>query len=111
MIQINARQDGENIYVEVLDNGPGINDVNLSQVLDPFFTTKPEGDGTGLGLSVSYGIVKEHGGDIQLENRTEGGVRVLIQLPVDAEAQHDLERDLTQELEEEQPRVEVANAN
>lgn len=111
VIQIKARQDGENIFVEILDNGPGINDANLSQVLDPFFTTKPEGDGTGLGLSVSYGIVKEHGGEIRLENRAEGGVRVLVQLPIDADAQRDLERDLKQELEQEQPRVEVANAN
>ena len=81
-IEIRVRREDGQVEVEVLDRGTGIHGANLSQVLDPFFTTKPEGDGTGLGLSVSYGIVKEHGGEITLENRPEGGVRVCIRLPL-----------------------------
>ena len=100
-IALRLTDNGERVCVDVLDSGPGINDINLSQVLDPFFTTKPEGGGTGLGLSVSYGIVKDHGGDIRLENRSEGGVRVLICLP----------REANQLEQEENKPLEAVNAN
>ena len=58
----------------------------MPRVFSPFFTTKPEGSGTGLGLSVSYGIIKKHGGTINLENRDEGGVRVEIIIPLNGGA-------------------------
>jgi two-component system NtrC family sensor kinase len=82
-IVVNAAKVGQTIKVLVMDNGQGISEENISRVFSPFFTTKPEGSGTGLGLSVSYGIVKKHGGSISLENRPEGGVCVTIQLPVE----------------------------
>lgn len=71
------------INIEILDNGEGIQKNHVSKVFDPFFSTKQEGDGTGLGLSVSYGIIKRHGGTINIENiENPKGVKVTIILPV-----------------------------
>lgn len=81
-ITIRAHVVGDQVRVEVLDRGGGIEAAAVEKVFNPFFTTKPEGSGTGLGLSVSYGIVRRHGGSISLENRSGGGVRVLITLPL-----------------------------
>jgi PAS domain S-box-containing protein len=64
------------------DDGPGIPAHVLPRLFEPFFTTKPTGKGTGLGLSISYDIVKRMGGDITAENRSEGGARFTITLPL-----------------------------
>ncbi len=80
-IIMRAKKTDGKIMAEVLDSGNGITDENLARAFSPFFTTKAEGSGTGLGLSVSYGIIRKHGGSIVLENRPEGGVRVEIILP------------------------------
>lgn len=73
--------DCEAVIVEVLDTGHGIKDEDLSRVFEPFFTTRPPGQGTGLGLSMCYGIVHEHGGRISIGNRVSGGARARIELP------------------------------
>lgn len=78
-ITLRTRSEGEFVVMEFSDTGPGIQDV--SRVFDPFYTTKPLGEGVGLSLSASYGIVKEHGGIIQCFNRPEGGATVLVKLP------------------------------
>jgi len=65
----------------VLDTGPGIAPHLLSRIFDPFFTTKEPGAGSGLGLSVSYGIVGQHGGRLYAENRREGGAMFVVELP------------------------------
>ena len=66
----------------VEDTGKGIPPELLPHIFDPFFTTKPVGKGTGLGLTIVYGIVTGHGGRIWAENRPEGGARFVVELPV-----------------------------
>jgi two-component system NtrC family sensor kinase len=70
------------LCVEFEDNGAGISEEHLSQVFDPFFTTKDVGEGTGLGLSVSYGIIKDHGGEIRVDSKPGQFTRFAIFLPV-----------------------------
>ena len=70
------------VIIEFSDTGTGIPGNVITQIFNPFFTTKPVGKGTGLGLSVSYGIIKEHGGKIYARNRVGGGAVFTIELPV-----------------------------
>ena len=69
----------------IRDTGTGISPENLDRVFNPFFTTKQPGRGTGLGLSVSFGIVREHGGEITVENTSGNGSTFLVRLPVDTD--------------------------
>lgn len=69
------------VIIEVIDDGNGIEKKNLSRIFDPFFSTKPTGEGTGLGLSVSYGIIKNHGGHIEVESEPGKGSTFTVQLP------------------------------
>lgn len=73
---------GRMVSLSVRDTGCGIRPEHLSRIFDPFFTTKGTGEGTGLGLSVSYGIVKDHGGDIFVESEPGVGSTFTIALPV-----------------------------
>jgi len=66
----------------IRDSGPGIPDNSLKRIFDPFYTTKPPGEGTGLGLSVSYSIAKNHGGDLRARNHPDGGAEFLLRIPV-----------------------------
>jgi two-component system, NtrC family, sensor kinase len=68
--------------ISVKDNGPGIPSSIKDKIFQPFFTTKPTGQGTGLGLSLSYDIVKAHGGEIKVESREGEGTEFIIQLPI-----------------------------
>jgi len=68
--------------IDVIDSGPGIAPENIGQIFDPFFTTKKEGVGTGLGLSVSYNIVKTNGGRMEVESLPGHGTRFSIFLPL-----------------------------
>jgi signal transduction histidine kinase/CheY-like chemotaxis protein len=87
-IVITTRLEGEpdRIMVDVADNGSGLKEEDLTRVFDPFFTTREVGQGTGLGLSVCYGIVREHGGHISARNRPNGGAEFTVELPVMAES-------------------------
>ncbi|MBI3061713.1 MAG: HAMP domain-containing protein [Deltaproteobacteria bacterium] len=80
------------LKVSFEDNGPGIAPEHIDHVFDPFFTTKDIGEGTGLGLSVSYGIVKEHGGDIRVESEPGRFTRFVIRLPADLRSREGQER-------------------
>lgn len=70
------------IEITITDNGPGIPDAIKDKIFQPFFTTKPTGQGTGLGLSLSYDIVKAHGGSIGVESHEGKGSIFTIHLPV-----------------------------
>ncbi|MEJ7666443.1 MAG: ATP-binding protein [Hymenobacter sp.] len=76
----------DRIFVEVSDNGSGLREQDLTRVFDPFFTTREVGQGTGLGPSVCYGIIREHGGQITASNGDVGGAVLTIELPVMAES-------------------------
>jgi signal transduction histidine kinase len=70
------------IEIKVKDNGIGIPQKVLDKIFQPFFTTKPTGQGTGLGLSLSYDIIKAHGGEIKVETKEGEGAEFIIQLPI-----------------------------
>ena len=78
-----SAEDGR-IVINFKDTGPGIPKEDFSQLFEPFFTTKTDGKGVGLGLSVAYGIVKEHGGYIFVESEGSGGTIFRITLPLSA---------------------------
>jgi signal transduction histidine kinase len=81
-ISIQTAVEGGMAVVRIADTGAGIAPDVIGRIFDPFFTTKPVGEGTGLGLSISYEIVKKHGGEIQAENRPEGGACFTVRLPI-----------------------------
>ncbi|MEG3988355.1 AAA family ATPase [Microcoleus sp. S28C3] len=72
----------DRVRIKITDNGAGIPANIQSRIFDPFFTTKPVGSGTGLGLSVSYGIVKKHGGKLTCNSRVGDGTELAIEIPI-----------------------------
>jgi len=81
VIKIITRAQGNNLVLSVQDNGKGIASEHMDHVFEPFFTTKPEVKGIGLGLSVSYGIIKRHGGVIEVESEPGEGTTFTITMP------------------------------
>ena len=75
------RPTDDTIRIQVADNGVGIPPENIERIFDPFFTTRQVGEGTGLGLTVAYGVVREHGGSIHAERDVPVGARIVITLP------------------------------
>lgn len=82
VIRLGISSQGGKAVVSVQDNGRGIAPENLTKMFTPFFTTKSSGEGTGLGLYVSRGIIEAHGGTIRAENAPEGGAIFTIELPL-----------------------------
>ncbi len=82
IITVKTYKDQDSVYVEIIDDGMGMDQQTLNKIFDPFFTTKEVGKGTGLGLSVSYGIVKKFHGDILVESETGTGSKFIVKLPV-----------------------------
>ena len=81
-ISVTTKKTDNKISISVVDNGSGIPQNIVDKIFQPFFTTKPTGQGTGLGLSLSYDIVKAHGGEIKVETKEGEGSEFIIQLPV-----------------------------
>ncbi len=79
VLSVTARVQDTSVVLEFADNGPGLEEAD--RVFDPFYTTRPVGQGAGLGLSVCYGIIQEHNGKITCQNRPEGGAIFRIELP------------------------------
>lgn len=81
-VNVMTKKENNDIKIRVSDNGNGIPDHIMDKIFQPFFTTKPTGQGTGLGLSLSYDIVKAHGGTLEVQSETGKGTRFTITLPI-----------------------------
>ncbi len=88
MLEVRTYARYGSVEVEVTDTGTGIRPEHLNRVFDPFFTTKSSGRGTGLGLSVSYGIVKEHAGKMEVRSTPDKGTSFRVEFPVARKAVH-----------------------
>ena len=80
-VSISTKKMNNKVEIKVSDNGNGIPQKVLDKIFQPFFTTKPTGQGTGLGLSLSYDIVKAHGGELRVETKEGEGSKFIIELP------------------------------
>ena len=82
IVSVSTKQNGDKISVAVRDKGNGIPDSIVDKIFQPFFTTKPTGQGTGLGLSLAYDIIKAHGGELDVKTNKDEGAEFLISIPV-----------------------------
>ena len=78
LVSVSTKKLQDKIEIKVSDNGNGIPQNILDKIFQPFFTTKPTGQGTGLGLSLSYDIVKAHGGEINVETKDGEGTTIIV---------------------------------
>ncbi len=81
-LHMSLQRRNQMVEVEVRDNGCGMTSEELSQAMEPFFTTKPPGSGTGLGLSMAYGTIQDHGGELKLESEHGVGTRAIMSIPI-----------------------------
>ncbi|NEU07911.1 two-component sensor histidine kinase [Flavihumibacter sp. R14] len=81
-VTVSSEKNGEFVLIRIRDNGTGIPKNVLDKIYQPFFTTKPTGQGTGLGLSLSYDIIKAHGGELKVESKEGEGAEFTISLPI-----------------------------
>jgi len=81
VVKVTTKKEGNWLVITVADNGIGIPQNVMDKIFQPFFTTKPTGQGTGLGLSLAYDIVKAHDGEIKIAN-AEGGATFIVRLPL-----------------------------
>ncbi len=88
MLEVRSAANNGSVEIEITDTGMGIQRENLHRVFDPFFTTKATGRGTGLGLSVSYGIIKEHAGKIEVRSTPGKGASFRMEFPAVRKAVH-----------------------
>jgi len=84
-ISIRTYRSERGVCVEISDNGTGIPEENCKKIFDPFFTTKPPGKGTGLGLYITYGIIKEHNADIRVVSKVGEGSKFILEFPFNIE--------------------------
>lgn len=82
LINISVMCDKKQLEVEIHDQGTGISEDDLNNIYDPFFTTKEEGDGSGLGLSISLGIIESHQGHLSIKNNADKGATATLILPL-----------------------------
>jgi signal transduction histidine kinase len=80
-VTINIVENDSLIGIEIIDTGSGIKPDDLPKIFEPFFTTHAVGEGTGLGLSLCYGVIRDHGGEIDISSQLAEGTTVRIELP------------------------------
>jgi two-component system NtrC family sensor kinase len=81
-LSVTTAADNENVRIKIADNGIGIEEEHLKKIFDSFFTTKDSVKGVGLGLSVCYGFIKDHGGDIDVKSKVDSGTTFTITFPI-----------------------------
>ena len=82
-VWVSTKKTGNEVHLTVKDNGAGIPDDIKAKIFQPFFTTKPTGEGTGLGLSLSYDIIiKGHSGKLEVESKVGEGTTFIVKLPI-----------------------------
>jgi signal transduction histidine kinase len=81
-VWVSTKKESDKVVITVRDNGPGIPQNIVDKIFQPFFTTKPTGQGTGLGLSLSYDIIKAHGGALKVRAKEGEGAEFVINLPI-----------------------------
>ena len=81
-VSISTKNINDKVEIKVTDNGNGIPQKILDKIFQPFFTTKPTGQGTGLGLSMSYDIVKAHGGELKVKTKEGEGCEFIVVMPL-----------------------------
>ena len=81
-LTVTTRAEGDNVHIDISDTGTGIREGNLNKIFDSFFTTKDNMKDVGLGLSVCYGFIKDHGGDIKVKSELGAGTTFTIILPI-----------------------------
>jgi signal transduction histidine kinase len=82
LVAVSTTKLGDRIQISIKDNGPGIPSEIKDKIFQPFFTTKPTGQGTGLGLSLSYDIIKAHGGELKVETKEGEGTEFIVNIPL-----------------------------
>lgn len=82
VVSFSTKKINEKVELKVRDNGNGIPRKVQDKIFQPFFTTKPTGQGTGLGLSLSYDIVKAHGGELKVETKEGEGSEFIVEIPL-----------------------------
>jgi signal transduction histidine kinase len=83
LVSLSTKMKDNTVEIRVTDNGTGIPETIIDKIFQPFFTTKPTGQGTGLGLSLSYDIItKGYGGELLANNKEAGGVEFIMSFPV-----------------------------
>lgn len=81
LVLLSTKRSGSKVEISIKDNGNGIPQNIVNKIFQPFFTTKPTGQGTGLGLSLAYDIIKAHGGELKVETNENEGTTFTIKLP------------------------------
>ncbi|MEO6916616.1 MAG: ATP-binding protein, partial [Chitinophagaceae bacterium] len=82
VLKVKTCFDAENIYVHIIDNGTGMDETTRKKIFEPFFTTKEVGEGTGLGMSIAYNIIKKHNGAIHVNSVPGQGTEFVLDLPI-----------------------------
>jgi signal transduction histidine kinase len=88
IVEVRTASNNGSVEIEITDSGSGIPREDLHRIFDPFFTTKSSGRGTGLGLSVSYGIIKEHAGKIDVRSTQGKGTTFRLEFPAARKTVH-----------------------